>query len=217
VKNALFCCLVSLLPSLTVAFTQCSVQFEQNGTTVPISQQQAWNKVVLAKQPFTITVRPVTCDPVMASLGNSTLTQEANGLTAVVFSGSGHAYAGSDEIADILHHPSRSPIKTNLRDLSTNWADFDAYETVTKELGYAPTPVYAWGTGFPFIDGMEESKASFKRLTSQIILNSNLPNFDLPIILYLSIKRVGKPSWSGASPPWNLYLTYRIILEFRPQ
>ncbi len=202
----------------TTAATQpdqtCQVRFTQNGATLEPVQAGRWEILRVAKAPFEISVKPASCRPVIAALTSLASISEVASLTDVVFTGSGHGYAATEDMSDILYWASREPITTKLEEMSSEWAFIDTYRAESGRLGYKPQPVLAWGSGWPFRPDEGGSRAAFRRLTENIPLAPNMPDVNLPVVIYLTVKELMKPTWHNAQAPWSLSRPYRVVLSF---
>lgn len=211
-----FAVILFAIAAVPFSFAQvvCKVSFEQNGLDVPIQSAGLWNIVNLSRNPFSITVSPTECKPLVATLPNQNAISEVEWLTPLVFAGAGHAFAGLPENADILYNPTRLPIRAQLRDVTQQWQSIEAYDNEAKVLGYKPQPVQAWGTTFPFVESGLYSKATFRRLFAMYSLDSFAKPFKVHGVIYLATKRIGPKPWSGAEPPFTLYQPFRMLMLF---
>ncbi|MGQ2979198.1 MAG: hypothetical protein ACT6Q9_05815 [Polaromonas sp.] len=193
----------------------CTVDFFQADVRLHPVQEGDWHVVRLAKAPFKISVSPPECQPLLATLPTPLLAFEVAQFSALVFGPNGHGFAASPESADILHWPSRMPIRTTLKDISQSWAVIDTYKAEADRLGYPPQPVLAWGAAFVFQEGAKQRVASFRRLTESVALDSALADGNLPAVIYLNIKELMKPTWHNAVAPFHLLKPYKVIFEFK--
>lgn len=200
--------------AIAQADTVCELSFTQNGVKLMPETKGRWLTLRLAKAPFELQARPADCYPVMATLMSAQAVAEASGLTEIVFSGTGDSYAASEEQKDILHWASREPIVTTLAELTSEWSVIDTYKAESERLGYSPRPVRAWGSAWPFQLDANGRVAKFRRLTAQIALSPEMPSVQLPVIVYLPVKDLMKPTWHNAIASWRLRRPYRIVFVF---
>jgi len=192
----------------------CEVRFTQNGATLEPVQVGRWALLVVGKAPFEMSVKPASCSPLMATLMSQSSVSEVANLTDVVFTSRGHGYAATDDMSDILHWASREPIRTTLDEMSSDWAFMDTYKAESTRLGYKPQPILAWGSGWPFHPHEGGARASFRRLTADIPLAPAMPHVQLPVVIYLTVKELMKPTWHNAQAPWSLSRPYRVVFSF---
>lgn len=193
----------------------CTVRFYQDDNEILPVAVGIWQAVTLRKAAFHLSITPASCAYLIATLADSPSIAEVERFTPLVFAGTGNAVAASPEDADILHWPSRTPIRTTLSEQTQDWRVLDAFKQETTMLGYEPQVVQAWGSAFPLQSADDRVTANFKRLTPSVRLDGRMPNIDLPGIVYLKRKELLKPSWHGAFAPWLLLEPYRVLYLFR--
>lgn len=201
--------------SALAAEEACTVRFYQDDKEVLPVAVRNWQAVMLRKSAFQLSITPASCAYLVATLADSSSIAEAERFTPLVFAGMGTAVAASPEDADILHWPSRTPIRTTLKEQTQDWRVLDTFKQETKTLGYEPQVVQAWGSAFPLQPADDRVTANFNRLTPSMRLDGNMPDVNLPGIIYLKRKELLKPSWHGASAPWLLLEPYRVLYLFR--
>jgi hypothetical protein len=196
------------------AETDCKVDFIQGEVKVQAVKAGGWNLISLAKKPFQISISPPECRPSLATLQGHALLEEISTLPELVFAHDGTGFAGRSEDADVLHWPSRTPIKIQLKEISTDWAVVDTFKAESNRLRYQLQPIQAWGSASVFQVGLKGSSASFRRLTQQIDLNSEMPSITLPAVIYLKVKDLMKPTWFDAVAPYYLVQPYKVLFTF---
>ena len=212
--RAVFFAALYATSSVVWAQVTCAVTVKQRGAVVSAAALNGWSVYVLKKEPFELVVSPTNCTPVFATLPDTSTATEVASMPAVVWTGSGYAYATSPGDEDVLNWPSRAGIKLPPEEFGDDWTVRETYEAETKRLGYKPTPIRSWGVAAIFKDEVDFSIARFARLTQTRAIDTSIGNLSLPAVIYTRVKDLMKPTWHNAVATTYLASPYRIVFQF---